>query len=198
MSLTFATLDTGDVARAVRADVDDAAVQHAGAVLRRALLPPKMPASDRELLPGDYVHALDVALAVLHPAELGADRVTWRRGPLSGWTLRASLGDGGASLLATAYRPASVSDEDMMAPVATFGIACDDFAGETLWRLLHEDGHGRGAVNTDPDRPPPAPWLGVRLEIGAALPAWERQALDLAALADMQRLIAWAWLEARS
>ncbi|MBY6242215.1 hypothetical protein [Methylosinus sp. Sm6] len=208
MPLTFVTLDTGDIQICERAEADDGAVRHAGDVLRRALHPPATPTATAELLPDSYVRALDIALAAMHPAELHPPpdmrlpthpspaqaelyRSAVRRAPLSGWTLDACSLDGLAGLLATVYRPAA----GLKAPVSTFAVARDDFAGEPLWRRLHAGGHGRGPVATDPGLPPPAPWLGVRLEIGAALPEGERQPSDLAALADVERLIAWAWLE---
>lgn len=221
MSLTFVTLDTGDLRRIERADSDDAAVRQAAAILRRALYRPAAPAATADMLRergGEpYVQVLDLALSALHPAMLHpppamsapaypseAEAAIYRAAvgaaPLSQWTLQASMVDGGSGLLATVYRPVLVPDRSRTAPapVATFGVARDDWAGETLWRILHEQIVGRGSVATDPEQPPAAPWLGVRLEIGAALPRWDRQAYDLQALADVERLIAWAITEEMS
>jgi hypothetical protein len=74
-------------------------------------------------------------------------------------------------------------------PVVTFGIAADAASSPKLWRLLHEGGAGKHA--TSPDRPPTTPWIGARMEIGAALTAPD----DLLWIADFERCLAWAFID---
>jgi hypothetical protein len=76
-------------------------------------------------------------------------------------------------------------------PVVTFGIAADPASSPKLWRLLHEGGAGKHA--TSPDRPPATPWIGARMEIGAALTAPD----DLLWIADFERCLAWAFIDRR-
>jgi hypothetical protein len=76
-------------------------------------------------------------------------------------------------------------------PVVTFGIAADAASSPKLWRLLHEGGVGKHA--TSPDRPPATPWIGARMEIGAALTAPG----DLSWIADFERCLAWALIDRR-
>jgi hypothetical protein len=78
------------------------------------------------------------------------------------------------------------------APVVTFGISSDEKDSPKLWRLLHRGGSGRHA--TSPDSPPAAPWLGVRMEAGAA----RTPPLDLLLIAEFERCLAWAFIERRA
>ena len=69
-------------------------------------------------------------------------------------------------------------------PVVTFGIAADGKDSPKLWRLLQKGGAGKHA--TTPDRPPAAPWIGARMEIGAA----RTPPLDLLLIEDFERCLA--------
>ena len=75
------------------------------------------------------------------------------------------------------------------APVVTFGVAAEAKDNPKLWRLLHQGGARRHT--TSPDRPPVAPWIGLRAEIGAALTAPD----DLLWIADFERCLAWAFID---
>ena len=77
-------------------------------------------------------------------------------------------------------------------PVVTFGIAADGKDSPKLWRLLHKGGAGKHA--TTPDRPPAAPWIGARMEVGAA----GTPPLDLMLIEDFERCLAWAFIERRA
>lgn len=75
--------------------------------------------------------------------------------------------------------------------ILSFGVATTSRAGAALWRLLHDTAIGVDLA-TDRERPPAAPWLGVRLEIAAAL-VGDGSWLTMAA--DLERCLAWAWIE---
>ena len=81
--------------------------------------------------------------------------------------------------------------DDGEAPLLTIGIATHARCGESLWRRLHEPGATRTTIA---DRPP-EPWCAVRIEGGALLYPPPHQLLPT--LADMERCIAWAWIEER-
>lgn len=77
------------------------------------------------------------------------------------------------------------------APVVTVGIATHSRCGAALWRRLHESSPGTLQPRaTSPNNVPPEPWCAARLEAGAGLHA---DALDWAG--DLERCLAWAWIE---
>ena len=77
-------------------------------------------------------------------------------------------------------------------PVVTFGVAADGKGSAELWRLLHQGGAGKHA--TSPERPPAAPWIGARMESGAASTPRD----DLLWLANFERCLGWAFIERRA
>ena len=78
------------------------------------------------------------------------------------------------------------------APVVTFGVAANAKDSAKLWRLLHQGGAGKHATN--PERPPTAPWIRVRMEAGAASTPRD----DLLWLANFERCLGWAFIERRA
>lgn len=78
-------------------------------------------------------------------------------------------------------------------PIITVGVARTSRAGAPLWRRLHElhvADAGVPPVVTDPQRPPQAPWCAARLDAGIELHP------DVSEWAgDLERCIAWTWLE---
>lgn len=80
------------------------------------------------------------------------------------------------------------------APVVTLGVAFHSRCGAQLWRLLHEDAEWTGIeLQTDPERCPPEPWIGARLDIGSAVMPAE----VMLRLGDFERCVAWALAEER-
>lgn len=77
------------------------------------------------------------------------------------------------------------------APIVTFGVASHSRCGAGLWRLLCSGARVTdGGRHLHPERAPQEPWCAVRLEAGIAMVP------DVAAwLGDMERCIAWAWLD---
>lgn len=74
------------------------------------------------------------------------------------------------------------------APLVTFGVALD--AGAALWRMLSTGAPTTARSGIDPGRPPAAPWCAARMEPGIVLMA------DVAPmLGDLERCVAWAWLD---
>lgn len=70
----------------------------------------------------------------------------------------------------------------------SIGIAQHSRCGSQLWRAMHD--HSNQPLATGRDSVPPEPWLAVRLEdVGPA------DYQHLAAFADLQRCLAWAWLD---
>jgi hypothetical protein len=79
-------------------------------------------------------------------------------------------------------------------PLVTYGVATHAYCGARTWRgLLDCDPLIYGSLHGDPATQPQAPWCAARLEPGLAyMPeaaAW---------LGDMERCIAWAWLDRTS
>lgn len=76
-------------------------------------------------------------------------------------------------------------------PLVTFGVASHSRCGAGLWRILCSGAIvAEGGCHLDPDRAPQEPWCAARLEIGITLmpdsASW---------LGDLERCIAWAWLD---
>lgn len=165
------TLDTGHSRHSPRDEVDQAVLSWC---------------QDR-LLPGlaDQAHA-----RVADPVRLPRDLRTY------GVTLaRAERG-----LVATAW---GLRDDDPEArlPLATWWVAPDPETATDLWPLVcqHYDRAaaqhyvltGREAAPI-PDRPATMPWCVVALEVGIAyLPA----ATSIGWLGDLERCLAWAWID---
>ena len=126
----------------------------------------------------------EAADEVVRGLAVGLDRAiaTKAREPIPGFAL-FSTALGGAAMV-TLWREA--------APVVTFGVAADAKDSAKLWRLLHQGGAGKHATN--PERPPAAPWLGVRMEAGAASTPPD----DLLWLANFGRCLAWTFIERRA
>jgi hypothetical protein len=85
---------------------------------------------------------------------------------------------------------ATVSHGDEL-PLVTFGVALRPRCGAALWRgLLDCDPLIYGPMQGDPDAQPQTPWCAARIEPGLVyMPdagAW---------LGDLERCIAWAWLD---
>lgn len=80
-------------------------------------------------------------------------------------------------------------------PVLTFGVALHSRCGAHLWRLMH-DIDPPGELATSPDECPPEPWCAARIEPGIALIDPAHLPDLMGAIADLERCIAWAWLEA--
>ncbi len=76
-------------------------------------------------------------------------------------------------------------------PLITLVVASHAVCGAQLWHLLHETAQGPLATRTE-DRPN-EPWCGVRIEVGASSVPLK----TIAMLADLERCLAWAWLEPR-
>ena len=76
--------------------------------------------------------------------------------------------------------------------LATIGVARRSRGGAALWRRLCGATVVRvdAGAEVDPEAPPPAPWCGAVVEPAAVqYPA----AIDI--LGDLERCIAWTWLE---
>lgn len=74
--------------------------------------------------------------------------------------------------------------------ICTIGVALHSLCGATLWRRLHQ--WSEAPVLTDRTKCPPEPWVSAALQAGI-----ERHPGALAWLGDMERCLAWAWLEMR-
>lgn len=103
---------------------------------------------------------------------------------------RLTAAASGRCLVATVWGPDA---GEQRVPLATLGVAGRSTCGSRLWRRLHD---GRPAempaLKTDAARVPPEPWCAVRLEPGLAL---HPEAAEW--LGDLERCLAWAWLEWR-
>lgn len=73
------------------------------------------------------------------------------------------------------------------APLVTFGVAEHSRCGARLWRMLHEH---QIHTATSAEHCPPEPWCAARIEPGISLIEPDRLAL-----ADLERCLAWAYLE---
>lgn len=88
----------------------------------------------------------------------------------------------GRCLLASVRSP---EESGARIPLVTFGVAAHSRCGASLWRLLTEV-----PVRVSSDPCPEEPWCAVRLEAGLAVyPAAAHW------LGDMERCIAWAWMD---
>ena len=88
---------------------------------------------------------------------------------------------------------ATVATIDTEDPIITFGIATHSRCGARLWRELHETVM---PVQTVADEWPVEPWCAVRLDPGATLYMPPHPLLPV--LADLERCVAWAWMEMRN
>lgn len=181
------TIDTGHAYRSERGDVSAEAMEAARILLRAALYRPAIPAATERMLiersaeVGPIaVAALNAALSALHTRDMRHPRI------FRGWNM--SCGSEGRALLGTIFGNAATMDS---APVLSFGVAPTSRSGPKLWRSLVKSSIGRSASVGDPRHPPAVPWLATRMEIGAALAPPHVFAL----LADLQRCVAWAWIE---
>jgi hypothetical protein len=77
--------------------------------------------------------------------------------------------------------------------VATLGIAAGETGSAALWRQLHAYAPDTSPLATRADAPPSAPWCAARLDRGAvAHPG------ALTWLGDLERCLAWTYLEERA
>ncbi|WP_371346111.1 hypothetical protein [Ancylobacter sp. IITR112] len=96
-------------------------------------------------------------------------------------SLRAT--SGGAHAMITLFDDASGH------PIITMTVATRSRGATGLWEMLHRDFAG---MDTDPSVPPLAPWCGVVL-----LPALPLRPDALGWAGDLERCLAWAWMEER-
>lgn len=82
------------------------------------------------------------------------------------------------------------TDDDV--PVLTFAVADHQRCGSQLWQMLIETA-SVPCVSTIADRPE-TPWCAVRLDTGIALMGEQSAKM----LGDLERCVAWAWLESRA
>lgn len=99
-----------------------------------------------------------------------------------GYQLRGAA-DGGCCALAVVGPTGEI--------VATIGVGGAEAGSAGLWRQLHALAPDVSPVRTRPDDPPPVPWCAARLDRGVLV---HRDAL--AWLGDLERCLAWAYLEA--
>lgn len=118
--------------------------------------------------------------AALKADELVGDTVTGVPLPIPGYRLSAT-GDGRCLLAGV------LAEDDTL--LATFGVAAHARCGAGLWRVLTEVPTRCG--DTIPR--PRAPWCAVRLQPGLAIYPSATEWLG-----DLERCIAWAWLERHS
>lgn len=77
--------------------------------------------------------------------------------------------------------------------VATLGIAAGETGSAALWRQLHVYAPESSPLATRAEAPPSAPWCAARLDRGAAV---HPDALTW--LGDLERCLAWTWIEERA
>lgn len=82
---------------------------------------------------------------------------------------------------------ATVSGQD--GPLATIAVAPSGRTSARLWEELRKPGNGAVAVGN----PPQPPWCAVRL-----YPALLADAEAIGRLGDLERCVAWAWIERRA
>jgi predicted outer membrane repeat protein len=129
----------------------------------------------------------EAADEVVRGLAAGLDRAiaTKAREPVPGFALFSyNVAALGGAAIFTLWREA--------APVVTFGVAANAKDSAKIWRLLHQGGAGKHATN--PERPPAAPWIGARMEAGAASTPHD----DLLWIAKFERSLAWAFIERRA
>lgn len=95
----------------------------------------------------------------------------------------------GRCLVATVWAP---PEGELRVPLATIGVAGHGRCGARLWESLHAHAAPGLTLATRGQPAPAAPWCGARLEPGIAL---HPQAASW--LGDLERCLAWAWLERR-
>lgn len=77
--------------------------------------------------------------------------------------------------------------------VATIGIAAGEAGAAALWQQLHVYAPDASPLATRAEAPPPAPWCAARLDRGAVT-----HPEALVWLGDLERCLAWTYLEARA
>ena len=130
----------------------------------------------------------EAADEVVRGLAVGLDRAiaTKAREPISGFALFSySVTALGRAAMVTLWREA--------APVVTFGVVADAKDSAKLWRTPCIKA-ARASTRRNPERPPAAPWLGVRMEAGAASTPPD----DLLWLANFERCLAWTFIERRA
>lgn len=95
----------------------------------------------------------------------------------------------GRCLIATVWAP---PEDEQRVPLATMGVATHSRCGARLWESLHAHAADWPPIATRADQQPGPPWCAARLEFGIGLhPHAVRW------LGDLERCIAWAWMERR-
>ncbi len=90
----------------------------------------------------------------------------------------------GAGLIATI----SANGQQGARPIVTMGVSGQTDNTVHLWQSLHSD--TQQPLITDPADVPPAPWCAARIE-----PAASSFVTALLWIGDLERCLAWAWLE---
>ena len=92
----------------------------------------------------------------------------------------------GRDLIVTLWKGAAYANP---LPILTTGVALRSRSAMKVWKALHDQTDL--PIATDPDRPPRAPWIADRLELGAAVPG-ETALLWTGAFAAC---LGWAWVD---
>src|SRR5690606_15382947 len=71
--------------------------------------------------------------------------------------------------------------------LVSIGVAAHSRCGASLWRMMHDSPY---PLATSAEDRPPEPWIAARIEAGLAL---YPEAANW--LGDMERCLAWAWIE---
>jgi hypothetical protein len=128
----------------------------------------------------------DDVITVLRP--LLSRALTGDHAPILGYTITGGVH--GRCCAITFWR---VDELTGRVPVITVGVAPHSRCGAHLWRSLHEDLPPGSVVRTSPDDVPQEPWCAARLDIGAAALGPDQMML----FGDLERCIAWTWIEMR-
>lgn len=82
-----------------------------------------------------------------------------------------------------------------LALVVTFGVASSSRYAGKLWQWLIDTASPDVPIHESVTAPPGAPWVAVRLELGAVALYRARDDERLWALADLERCVGWGFLE---
>jgi hypothetical protein len=99
----------------------------------------------------------------------------------------------GCCLAATAW---AADEQHGRVPVVTIGVAGHSRCGAALWRLLHAHAHPAIPLRTVAGQCPAEPWCAARLDAPGII-LYSDVADMWYALGDLERCLAWAWLERR-
>lgn len=137
---------------------------------------------DGERCPRSSVH--DDVVTVLRPILQDAAESGERRPVVPGPpAISLQISSAGAHMMGTIW------DDGTDLPIVTMGVATRSRGAGRLWQLLH---NGRPGLVTDTADVPRAPWCGVLVHPSSLV----RHDVALWA-ADLERCIAWTWMEMR-